>query len=163
LKISITRDVYKDKVTGVCYSKEFASMPVALIAGDGPATSRGAILKLYGGHPDLKEYDIIQEAIGFENAQECTKRLGFYPLNFAQKLFVTEEQLAERFQYLGQFSEEVDMDAQIQQYESECVDFSNRKSILNGAKQQLSRSGGHGLGACILYTLIKEYQSNTAK
>lgn len=158
MKFTQTHEVYKDTLTGVCYSKGYAFKPIAVIDGPGKSSIFGVLLEPYGDHPSA-DWNGIEE---WEDWEARVAKFGFQPNAWGQDVLVTEEQLASRFEYLGELSKEIDMDAAVQQYEQECCDFSKREKVAQSAIQQLQKMVP-ALWACELYTLIKDYMANTPK
>jgi hypothetical protein len=160
LKYTYTVEVFRDKQTGACYTKDFAHKPIAVIDGPGPAKSFGVVLAPYAGPLPADKADsgeILVEGTGYMS------QFGYSPEDLCQSLMVTKEQLASRFEDLGPVSQEVDLLAAIKHYEEEDCDFSNREYVLKCALRQLQRSGQSSHGDCILHTLIQDYQANTPK
>ncbi len=156
MKVTQKDEVFRDKVTGVCYTKAPAIKRVAVIDGPGKVSTFGTRLTPYGNHPDI-DWD----GLAFEqDHREQIAEHGFSPGCWGQDVLVTEEQMASRFENLGVLSREVDFDAAVAHYESECCDFSNRPAMIASTIRQLMRMTP-ALQACELYTLLKDYQKHT--
>jgi hypothetical protein len=157
LKYTYTVEVFRDKVTGACYTKKFSHKPVAVLDGPGPATVFGLLLQPYEGP--------LSEDVELRSEDQVPSRdeIGYPPEDLCQELLVTKDQFAERFESLGLQSEEIDLEAAVRQYEQENCDFSDREYVLRHAQQMLQRESYPGHWACVTYTLIKDYQANTSK
>jgi hypothetical protein len=158
LKFTQTHDVYKDMLTGVCYSKCFTVKPIAVIDGPEKSTTFGVLLEPYGNHAAV-DWDSLEK---LESANTRRERLGFDPNCWGQSVFVTEEQLATRFEYLGKLSKDLDMEAAVRHLEEEHCDFSDREEVARLAIRQLKQLVP-AKWACTLYTMLKDYQANTRK
>lgn len=147
--------VYRDKLTGVCYSKRHAFKPLALIAGPGNAGQEkvkefGYVLEPYSGHPQAA----WDADIGTQEAEDRAELAGFNPYCFGQDVFVTEAQLAERFECLGTLSQEIDLEATMREYQEEGCDFSDTDNLARNVLDHVQRMAP-SLAACQLYALVK--------
>jgi hypothetical protein len=149
-------EVWRDRESGVCYTRPAKLKPIAVIDGAGKSTTFGVLLTPYGGHPDL-EWDGLPM---LEANEALRERLGFSPHCFGQDLLVTEEQLGTRFERLGVLSREVDLEALVREYEAECCDFSNRAGVIASVTRQLQRMAPCKW-TCEVYTLFKDYLAHT--
>jgi hypothetical protein len=156
LKLIQQAEVFRDRVTGVCYTEALALYRVAVIDGPGKVSTRGTLLTPFGGHPDV-DWDDPDKTL---TRSDQVAQHGFVPNNWGQDVLVTDEQLASRFENLGMLSREVDFEAAVAHYESECCDFSNRQALIASTIRQL-QNRTPALQACELYTLLKDYQKHT--
>jgi hypothetical protein len=154
LKFTKKDEVFQDTVTGVCYTKEYALRPIAIIESPGKVTKFGVLLKPYCGENAPAWVD------DFEAMASEVGELGYPARDIGQSLMVTEEQFATRFKSLGSLSREIDLDRLVAHYEEEACDFSNRPAVIRSVTQQLKRMGT-GLWACEVFTLLKDYIANT--
>lgn len=158
MKVRTKEDVFLDTVTGVYYIREFKSCPVKLIDRPGAATVEGHMLRLSSDHPDFDWSHLA--GIEEDARMDVAAQVGYIPWNYAQQLFVTDEQLRSRFKFIGQMTFEVDMEAQVRHYESECCDFSNRESVAQDALQYLGQHP-RGMFGASLYVIVKEFIQKT--
>lgn len=158
MKVRTKEDVFLDTVTGMYYIREFKSWPVKLIDGPGVATVEGHLLRPSSNHPDFDWSHL--SSIEENERMDVPAQVGYIPWNYAQELFVTEEQLKARFKFIGRLTFEVDMEAQVRHYESECCDFSNRESVADDALRHLGQHPRGTFGAS-LYVIIKEFIQKT--
>lgn len=157
MKFTQQKEVFRDKVTGVCYSKKFSICPIALIDGPEKSFGSGVLLTPYGGHADV-EWDGCYD----EGPEDQLAKYGFAPYSYGQDAFVTDEQFKCRFESLGILSKEVDLEQVVRGYEEERCDFSNRAALLKSAIRQLQNMDP-SLWTCQVFALIKDYQAVTER
>jgi hypothetical protein len=156
MKFTQVEEVLRDRETGVCYTREFRQMPVAVLNGACPVTTFGVILTPYGGH-EAVDWDGMPM---LEASAEVKAKFGFVPHRWGQDILVTAEQLESRFESLGKLSKVVDFEAAVRHYEEECVNFDNRHAVIRSVKRQLQRMVP-AMWACEVYTMLKDYIANT--
>jgi len=156
VKFTQKDEVFQDVETGVCYTKDYALYPIAVIDSSGKSSSSGILMTPYGDHPDV-DWDGMAM---YEAGPKLKKKFGFMPHQFGQKVLVTEAVFETRFKSLGVLTKEVDLDAVVRHYESECCDFSNRNAVSRSVARQLMRMVP-AMWACELYTLLKDYLAHT--
>lgn len=150
MKVTKEREIFRDKVSGACYEKAYAFRPLKLIDGMGKPTQAGYVLHLAEVPEECYPEGFVDRAFN----GELDDVLGYSPIDFGQQLFVTLEQLEERFEKLGKIPQEIDYEALVQQYSEECVDFS-RMSGLKGTLEHTLQRGSQGLFTCWLYVLLQ--------
>lgn len=153
MKISTIKNVFRDTTTGMHYEK---LLPSALIPTSDPGGKHqfGYVLAPCGDHPAL-DWDQLNAQL--EKNEAHGLGLGLTTLN----IFVTEEQLAQRFDYIGPLKFERDMEALVRMYAEENIDFEDREYVGDRAKRLLG-DNAVGLAGAVWYTLLKEYLAKSA-
>ena len=142
MKYIVKEDVWEDLITGQTYTKEYSFRP--LVSFD----ESGKIIK---GHT-YKPYSFIGEngLMGDES-----KNFGYPAYCFGQSLFLTEEQVKDRFKYLGKLERHEDIEQSISHYADENCDFDNLAWLAELTMRELTSKDAGGLSQCVQAKLLE--------
>lgn len=149
MKITKTDMVYRDKLTDVWYTKEYAAMPIAVVTGPGPTSTFGVLLKPYAHHSTVTSEN-MDELLGMFNEQA---KHGYLPAHSGQSILVSEDIFRTRFECLGRKAHEIDLAALVRQYEDESCSFDDKAKLA----ARLLNKADDGLDSARLYVLLKDY------
>lgn len=142
MKYIITEDVWEDLITGQTYTKEYALRP--LVSFD----ENEQIIK---GHT-YKPYSFVGED-GLTGND--SKKFGYPAYCFGQSLFLTEDQVKDRFKYLGKLERHEDIKQNISHYADENCDFNNLTWLAELTMRELTSRNAGGLSQCVHAKLLE--------
>lgn len=148
LKYTIIDEVWRDKISGQRYTREFALTPLVSFNVNGEVI-RGYVYNPYG----VENEEDLDKSNDYQN-------LGYRAGGFGQSLFLTEEQVAERFEYQGKIKREEDINSSIKQYSEENCNFENKNWIAEMSFRDLIHRNSGGLSQCIHAKIFEFYLNN---
>lgn len=144
MKYTIKEHVWKDKITEQTYTKDYAFRPVVAFDANGIA------IKGYVYSP----YNWVA-GVTFSEKFDDVKQFGYSVYCMGQKLFLTDAQVAERFEYLGKLERHEDIDEQIKYYSEEECNFENLEWLAKHTVRDLAHKNAGGLTQCINAKLLE--------
>jgi hypothetical protein len=142
MKYTVSEDVWEDLITGQTYTRDYAIRP--LVSFD----ENGKILK---GHT-YKPYSFVGED-GLSSLD--SKQFGYPAHCMGQSLFLTEEQVKDRFKYLGKLERQEDIAQSISHYAEEKCDFTNFAWLAELTMRELTSKNAGGLSQCVQAKLLE--------
>jgi hypothetical protein len=142
MKYTVKEDVWQDKITGQRYTKDYAWRPVVSF------DENGKPMKGYAYSP----YGVGD---GIEKIRAGNEKFGFPAHDMGQKIFLTEEQAKERFEYLGKLERKEDIAKEIQYYTEEECNFDNLEWLATMTLFDLTHPDAGGQFQCVHAKLLE--------
>lgn len=142
MKYLIKEDVWEDLITGQTYTKDYALRPLVSLS-ENKEIIKGYVYKPYSfiGGDGLSSLD--------------STKFGYPAYCFGQSLFLTEEQVKERFKYLGKLERHEDIDENIRYYQEEDCNFDNLAWLAELTMRDFTSKDSGGLSQCVHAKLLE--------